>query len=141
MKTHYETLSVSKDASQDQIKLAYRKLSKKYHPDVNGGSKDAEKIFLEVQEAYTVLKNKTSREEYDRQLENASHNHDKRKAGNTANKQTSESKQAFNIHDMEKNFEQFFGFNPKSKEMQSKSHKGKKNPIDTSDLFERYFNK
>jgi curved DNA-binding protein len=141
MKTHYDTLGVSKDASQDQIKLAYRKLSKKYHPDVNSGSKDAEKIFLEVQEAYTILKNKTSREEYDRQLEKASHHHTGRNAENTANKQTSEKKQAFNIHDMEKNFEQFFGFNPKSKEMQSKSHKGNKDPINTNDLFERYFNK
>ncbi|MEK4628194.1 DnaJ domain-containing protein [Solibacillus sp. FSL R7-0682] len=140
MKTHYDTLAVSKDASQDQIKLAYRALSKKYHPDVNGGSKDAEKIFLEVQEAYTILKNKTSREEYDLKLENSTY-HTSKNVEFTNSKQTTEKKQAFNMNEMEKNFEQFFGFNPKSKEMKSNTQNGKKNPIDTSDLFERYFNK
>jgi len=141
MKTHYETLSVSKDASQDQIKQAYRALSKKYHPDINGGSKDAEKLFLEIQEAYTVLKNPASRETYDEHLEKATQNNSSRNAEFTTSKNNTDKKQAFNMNNLEKSFEQFFGFNPKSKEMPSSSPTGKKNPLDTTDLFERYFNK
>ena len=53
-KDYYEILGVSKDASQDEIKSAYRKLAKKYHPDVSD-DKEAEKKFNEVQEAYSVV--------------------------------------------------------------------------------------
>ena len=50
----YEVLGVSKNASKDEIKSAYRKLAKKYHPDINKDP-DAPKKFEEVQEAYDVL--------------------------------------------------------------------------------------
>ena len=53
--TLYETLGVPKNASQDEIKKAYRKLARKYHPDANGGDKKAEERFKEVQHAYDVL--------------------------------------------------------------------------------------
>lgn len=51
---YYEVLGVAKDASKDEIKKAYRKLSKKYHPDINKAPDAAEK-FKEIQEAYEVL--------------------------------------------------------------------------------------
>ena len=52
---YYEVLGVSKTATDDELKKAYRKLAKKYHPDTNPDDKDAEAKFKEVQEAYAVL--------------------------------------------------------------------------------------
>ena len=61
---YYEVLGVSKDASQDEIKSAFRKLAKKYHPDVSK-EPDAESKFKEIQEAYAVLSDENNRRQYD----------------------------------------------------------------------------
>ena len=61
----YEVLGVSKTASSEEIRKAYRKLAKKYHPDLNPGDKAAEAKFKEVNEAYEVLSNKDSKARYD----------------------------------------------------------------------------
>jgi len=63
-KDYYKTMGVAKDATQDEIKRAYRKLARKYHPDVSS-EKDAEKHFKEVGEAYEVLKDPEKRAAYD----------------------------------------------------------------------------
>ena len=62
---YYEVLGVSKTATDEEIKKAYRKLAKKYHPDMNPGDKDAEKKFKEASEAYAVLSDKEKRSQYD----------------------------------------------------------------------------
>ena len=66
MADYYQTLGVARDASDDDIKLAYRKLAMKYHPDRNNGSKDAEEKFKEITEAYDVLRDPNKRSAYDR---------------------------------------------------------------------------
>lgn len=62
---YYEILGVSKNASDDEIKKAYRKLAIKYHPDRNPGDKDAEAKFKEINEAHEVLSDKQKRARYD----------------------------------------------------------------------------
>lgn len=62
---YYDVLGVSKTASDEEIKSAYRKLAMQYHPDRNPGDADAEKKFREVQEAYDVVSDKVKRKNYD----------------------------------------------------------------------------
>ncbi|ROL60930.1 J domain-containing protein [Bacteroidetes/Chlorobi group bacterium ChocPot_Mid] len=64
-KDYYQILGVSKSATADEIKKAYRKLALKYHPDKNKGNKEAEAKFKEISEAYEVLKDPEKRSKYD----------------------------------------------------------------------------
>ena len=62
---YYEVMGIPKNASEDEIKKAYRKLAKKYHPDLNPGDKNAEEKFKELNEAYEVLSDKDKKARYD----------------------------------------------------------------------------
>src|SRR5205814_8421057 len=64
--TLYDTRGVKKGASADEIKKAYRKLARQYHPDTNQGDKSAEERFKQVQTAYDVLSDAEKRKAYDR---------------------------------------------------------------------------
>jgi molecular chaperone DnaJ len=64
-RSFYEILGVKKDASEDEIKKAYRKLARKFHPDVNPDNKEAESKFKEISEAYSILSDKEKRQQYD----------------------------------------------------------------------------
>src|SRR5438034_7937320 len=63
---YYKALGVSKNATPDEIKKAYRKLARQYHPDRNAGDEAAEERFKEVQHAYDVLSDAEKRKAYDR---------------------------------------------------------------------------
>ena len=64
-KDYYATLGVTKDATADEIKKAYRKLARKHHPDANKSDPKSEETFKEISEAYDVLSDDGKRKEYD----------------------------------------------------------------------------
>src|SRR5215813_12060697 len=64
-KDYYKVLGVARGASSEEIKKAFRKLARKYHPDVNPGDKKAETRFKEINEAYEVLSDSDKRKKYD----------------------------------------------------------------------------
>ena len=65
-KDYYKTLGVERDASDEEIKKGFRKLARKYHPDVAKDKTAAEEKFKEINEAYEVLGNPENRRKYDR---------------------------------------------------------------------------
>lgn len=77
---YYKTLGVDKNASQEDIKKAYRKLARKLHPDLNPGDKEAERKFKELNEANEVLSNSENRTKYDKYGENWKHGEEYDKA-------------------------------------------------------------
>jgi curved DNA-binding protein len=68
IKNYYETLEVANDASPDEIKKAFRRLARRYHPDVNPNDQTAEEKFKQINEAYDTLSDETKRQQYDFQF-------------------------------------------------------------------------
>lgn len=148
MKDYYKILGVSENADKDQLKKAFRQLAKKYHPDRNKDDESAKNKFQEVNEAYNVLSNESSRKEYDEKraaFNNKKSNQDFRGNGKSSNKK--ENKSTGNARskeeamaDLNNYFANFFGFDPKSNNINKEKLKKQKNPIDTSNMFESFFN-
>lgn len=145
MKNYYKILGVLQDANKDEIKKAFRNLAKKYHPDKNKDNKDAIEMFQQINEAYETLSNESSREEYDKKLNQ--NNSNKQKNKNNANNEKSQgkTKKNFNkddaLNDLDQYFESFFGFKANSSDIDGNKIKHEnKNPIDTSKMFNSFFN-
>ena len=78
-KNYYEILEINKTASSEEIKTAYRRLAKKYHPDLNPGKPYASSKFMELDEAYDTLKDPTLKKRYDRTLSDSDFSHNQNK--------------------------------------------------------------
>ncbi len=143
MKDYYNILNISMEATNDEIKKAFRSLAKKYHPDRNKDDKDALRKFQEVNEAYEVLSNEASRKKYnDERFKFKEKNN---KGTNSENNRTDRNNKKYqdkgeNIENLNKYFESFFGFNANTNDINKDKLKNEKNPIDTSKMFESFFN-
>ena len=73
MDEHYKTLGLTKDATKEDIKKAYKKLARKYHPDLNPNNKEAEEQFKKIASAHAIIGDEKKRKEYDQQSENPFH--------------------------------------------------------------------
>jgi curved DNA-binding protein len=135
MRTYYEILGVGRDVDKDELKKAFRKLARQYHPDVNPGNKEAEVKFKIINEAYNTLSDESAKAIYDVKLDSGEIN---QTAPNVRTVKPQTHFHPFNFENLEHNFENFFGFNPKSKEPVLK-RESRKDPLDTTDLFEKYF--
>lgn len=108
MTDYYEVLGIAPNASSAEVKQAYRKLAKKYHPDTNGGDPQAAERFKQVHEAYKVLGNEESRTAYQSQSRTT------RASGEPPEKPSAgKERVSFNPGNMEEQFERFFGFQQK----------------------------
>lgn len=108
---YYKVLGISKNASEDEIKKAYRKLARKYHPDVNPNDKTAEQKFKEINEANEVLSNPENRKKYDAYGEHWQHAEEYEKAKQQEQYQRSSGAQygGYSEEDFSDFFESMFG--------------------------------
>lgn len=115
---YYQVLGVGRTATEEEIKKKYRSLAKRYHPDSNPGDREAERRFKEAGEAYEVLGDKDKRAAYDRKRREE----EERRQGSQGR------------------FGSGFGTqrNGNEKTEFRQNRKTKTNPIDVTDMFERY---
>ena len=109
---YYKILGVPKTASDKEIKTAYRKLARKYHPDLNPDNKEAEKKFKEINEANEVLSDPVNRKKYDKYGKDWKHGEEQEKAQRQYQQQYSQrqsSQQDFSGQDYSDFFESMFG--------------------------------
>lgn len=146
MKDYYKILNISMEANNDEIKKAFRSLAKKYHPDRNPDDKDALRKFQEVNEAYEVLSKENTRKKYDNERANFKNKNNNETDGrNNRNNRSNNQNRKYqdkgeSIENLNKYFESFFGFNANTNDINKDKLKNEKNPIDTSKMFESFFN-
>jgi len=141
MKDYYKILGVARQAGAEEIKAAYRKLAKQYHPDVVKGDREKEEYMYEIQEAYACLGEEGKRKKYDEALL-----HGRKRSGQEGKGQKGPEKgerQARGGHGMAPDmgqFERFFGFQP-GKGMETYRHNRNnaekpKGPVKPEEMFE-----
>lgn len=138
MNEYYRRLGVAPEADGDTIKKAYRRLARELHPDRHPDDPHAAARFQEINEAYTVLSDPEKRKEYDAVQKVPPKQATGKKA--SAAKRTPKSA-TVDFSQMQSGFASFFGFDPATGEVVDEgkvSGQGGKNPLDTTDLFERF---
>ena len=153
MVNYYEVLGIAPTAGPKEIKKAYYKLAKKYHPDHNVGDEAAADKFKEISDAYQCLSDEGKRRQYDEELKNpkTQPGMGKSAAGRSANagrkssRSAGTSGQGIDFENVSRSFEAFYGFNPKTGEVTDEENlrkytakERKKNPLDVSDMFEKF---
>lgn len=140
---YYQILGVNERASEEEIKKAYRRIAKKYHPDANHDDERSIRKFKEAAEAYAVLGDQEKRQLYDKEKTTAAG------VGGTKNTKKGPEKTDgrqpapdFDFRNMSGSFEQFFGFAPKSSKTDGQrlnpNKKTETDPLDMTEMFERY---
>ncbi len=136
----YRILQVSRKATEGEIKTAYRKMAKKYHPDAHPGDKECEARFKEITEAYTILSDAKKRCKYDEELDGQPGEDIPRSPKKKPAADTGPTKVDF--ENISRSFESFFGFDPKTKEVVNekklKPDYNTGNPLDTTRIFEAF---
>ena len=138
---YYKILGIPQQADDNQIKQAYRKLAKKYHPDLNPDNPAAEAKFKDIVEAYETLSDPSKRKKYDATLMNSS---DTMGANKYTQNTTHNTGAASNINfgNFTKDMERYFGFSFHTDQQTAKQNPGnsanKKNPLDVTDMFEAF---
>ena len=133
MKNYYDILGISSNSTKQEIQKSFRNLAKKYHPDVNKDNLQIEKKFKEIKEAYEILKDDVKREQYDKTLNKNNKKSEEHKIYNERIQ-----KGTFEFSNIKRSFESFFGFDVETGEIKQGERLKTRNPIDTTDLFEKF---
>lgn len=131
---YYRVLGVSEKAGEEQIKQAYRKLAKKYHPDLNPNNPEAEEKFKNVVKAYEILGDAGKRKEYDIKRK-------KTGAGRSVENTPSVKTPDKNMTDFTKDMEKYFGFSfdgGTTERQKQGADRKKRNPLDVTEMFEAF---
>lgn len=116
---HYNTLGISKESSQKEIKKAFRDLALKHHPDKNNNSEKSKRKFMEIVEAYEVLSDNKSKEQYDNSLSENISNYSSYKIKNNEYKKNSQYQWT-----PPADFEQYYSYENLKKQFQTDEFKG-----------------
>lgn len=139
---YYKILGISQQADDSQIKQAYRKLAKKYHPDLNPDNPAAEAKFKDIVEAYETLSDPGKRKKYDATLIQPSDTIGAKK--HTQNTVYNAGAAGVNFGNFTKDMERYFGFSfqtdqqPGKQNAGNNANKNKKNPLDVTEMFEAF---
>lgn len=137
MKNYYTVLGVSEQSSQEEIKKAYRRLAKKYHPDTNP---DGKEIFEEIGKAYQVLGDEEKRKQYDESRKQGGRSSHEKKGQKGQARQAYQRRPLNPGEGLDEQFASFFGFHPQGGKMQKDGSEDSKNPMDTTGMFSSFFN-
>lgn len=137
LQDYYKILEVSQRATEEEIKTAYRKLAKQYHPDVHPGDSECERKFREINEAYGILGDAEKRKRYDAERKHITQG---KSAGQEKKREVKQDNGSVDFSSLQKSFESFFGFRPDDRDMTfgKKENSKETNPLDTTDLFENF---
>lgn len=140
---YYKILNVPQQADESQIKQAYRKLAKRYHPDLNPDNPEAEAKFKDIVEAYETLGDPAKRRKYDANMIHSSVTMGTdTKAQDTA--RSAGTTQGVNFGNFTRDMERYFGFSFQANQQNGKhapgnsADKNRKNPLDVTDMFEAF---